>query len=156
MSNWFVNSAPGKYQGLQELDSQLEAEFELLFGERPAGATPEIRDLKTFYDGQKKYFKGITMPAFPSEQIENALATLEAWGFERPVFYNHRYEVLARFPGTDIRFTPNAAAVVGFTHQTIASWQMKEIKAGRKVGQVHPFLPPKYHDLNSKLPDPTE
>lgn len=158
MSTWFVESNPRQYDGIDKLDPQLEAEFEILFGDRPTATThgSEWRELATKYDDQKKYFKGITMPNYPPEQVENAMATLEAWGFVRPVFYNHRYEVLARFPNTDIRFTPGASAVVGFTHITIASWQVKEIKAGRKVAQVHPFVPPKYSEMNSQLPDPKE
>jgi len=150
-SNWFVDSAPGKFDGLNELEPQLEAEFEILFGERPTGAKSEDRVLASKYDQQKKYFKGITMPDFPPQQIENALATLEAWGFNRPVFYKHRYEVLARFPNTAIDFTPNASAVVGFTHLTIASWQVREIKNGNKQSQLSPFVPLKYQKMNEEL-----
>lgn len=148
-------SAPSK-RSPEAFDPILAAQFEDLFGPVPTSHDfpdpAEFRKQKTIYGQQQKYFAGIVSPRFDHEQVENAFNTLNDWGVETPVFYQHRYEILARFPNTPFDFTTNEAAVIGYTHQTIAAWQAAQINRGVKVARVHPFLPPKYVALNEDLP----
>jgi len=149
----------GKEPEAPNLNDVLDLTFEVVFGPRPSAhdypdAATARREI-SMYDQSRKYFKGLVKPNYPDNQITAAVATLKDWGIGEPVFYQHRYGVLARFQGTPYTFTPDENAVVGYTHVFIAVYQSNQIKNGIKVlGSVHPFVPEYLKKRNAELPEP--
>ena len=146
---WFVQSAPGKYGsgGRDPLDPLLEEQFEVLFGDEPGVGQPD----RAAYEYAKKYFEGLAVPDFSGQMISAAFEEYNRYNFPTPVFFSQRGRLLARFPGTPIDWNPDAASAIIAPWQIICTAQVHLIKSGVHVDPIHPFVPAKFKEMNSRL-----
>ena len=124
--------------------------FLAVYGPPPSKTGQSLKDrtARVKYEQDMRYFGGLMTEPEGFGEVANFY---ERWGFGRPVFYKGRYGEYCRWPNAPFR----AAQATMFTavHGTgvvVASWQVKVIKEGHVLTDVHAFVPPRIRAMNSE------